>query len=91
MKIEKLAANKVKKKPNCDFKSQIKEEAFELFIAFKEHDRNPTEETRDNICEELSDMFFNLTAYCIQQEIDFDFLHHIAYEKTKTRFPEELQ
>lgn len=91
MTIKELAKNKVNKKPDCDFKAQIKEEAFELFIAFKDYDRNPTEENRNNICEELSDMFFNLRAYCFKYEIDFNYLDYIAYDKTKTRFPEELE
>ena len=90
MKIEELAERKVAKKPGYDFEHQIKEELFELAIAFKDYQRNPNPENAENIKEELSDMFFNLTAYCIQKGIDFDDLHKIAYDKTLNRFPEEL-
>lgn len=88
--IKKLAARKVENKPNYNFEHQIKEELFELAIAFKNYQRNPNPENAEDIKEELSDVFFNLTAYCIQKGIDFDDLDIIAHRKTIHRFPEEL-
>lgn len=91
MNIKKLAKNKIKHKPNWNVKSQITEEAAELIVAINKYNRDSRDKNLDNILEEMSDVVFCIKCFMEKYNISEKTLDRIALDKTRTRFPEELE